>query len=314
MSDMATAGVGGDAAVHSYRAYGLTIASDVALPELPTGDPAASPTVRIVLGTVPEHLGAASRVGLRYEAAPDQFLLRIAGVARFLVREGNEIVIDIHPGASLHQVRVFLLGSCIGALLHQRQVLVLHAAVSRTDGGAVLFAGPSGAGKSTLLAAMLQRGHAMMVDDVCGVVRSESTTGVTVLPGFARTRLRPDSLGELAIASDQLNPRPDSDKFERQVVESFWPAPAPMRQMYVLASHDEDTVLIEELSGVEAFRMVLLNTYRPALLDGLALRNTHLGLASAVASGVRVCRVIRPRSPFRPQGLAEAIDHDLSDR
>ena len=62
---------------------------------------------------------------------------------------------DPAPGRDLYEsdVRVFLLGSCIGALLHQRGILVLHAGAIHTDKGAVLFTGPWGIGKSTLLAA-----------------------------------------------------------------------------------------------------------------------------------------------------------------
>ena len=63
-------------------------------------------------------------------------------------------------------IRVFLLGSCLGALLHQRGVLALHASAIETDQGAVLFMGDSGMGKSTTLQAFIKRGYKMLADDI----------------------------------------------------------------------------------------------------------------------------------------------------
>ena len=85
------------------------------------------------------------------------------------MRDGNQIVIDAAPDATDRNVRLFLLGSALGALLHQRGLLPLHANAIDLGGGAVAFSGHSGAGKSTIAAWFHDRGHRILADDVCVV-------------------------------------------------------------------------------------------------------------------------------------------------
>ena len=106
-----------------------------------------------------------------WESAPGLFLLEVDGVARYLVREGREIVVE-RAGNDDGAVTAFLLGSVLAACLQQRGILTLHASAMATDDGAVLFAGHSGVGKSTLMAALTERGYAMLSDDVTGIVRN----------------------------------------------------------------------------------------------------------------------------------------------
>src|SRR5271165_534370 len=162
-----------------YRAYGLSIDSDFALPELapvgqtpwsaagalaglcaPTrevgqgadcgpGGPPHQPDVTIRAGSVSETLDQPYAVGVLYRAAPGRFLLSIPGIARYLALDGRMIVIDRAAGADDADVRVFLLASVFGALLHQRGVLPLHGSAVAAGPGAVLFLGASVSGKST---------------------------------------------------------------------------------------------------------------------------------------------------------------------
>ena len=91
--------------------------------------------------------------GVLYQSAPRQFLLKISRVARYLVSDGNEIIVDPEPDADLSAIRLFLFGSAFGALLHQRGILPLHGSAIVTSRGAVVFAGVSGSGKSALACA-----------------------------------------------------------------------------------------------------------------------------------------------------------------
>lgn len=88
-----------------------------------------------------------------------ELLLKVDGVANYWVKEGREIVIEPGPAAEAGDVRVFLLGSAFGALLHQRGLPPFHAGAVAMEGKAVLLAGRSGVGKSTLAAELCRRGH-----------------------------------------------------------------------------------------------------------------------------------------------------------
>ena len=110
---------------HIYAVYGMTIASEMEFPELLAGS--GTPDVWVRCGAVPAHLSSAPPTGLFFEADADSFLLRVEGVARYWVRAGRDIVVDVAADALDVQVRTFFLGAVLTAVLHQRGVLVLHA-------------------------------------------------------------------------------------------------------------------------------------------------------------------------------------------
>ena len=74
---------------NDYQAFGLRIRSSVPLPELIADDSDGDPDAQIVYGSVPADLPDASLVKARLQAAAGALLLRIEGVARYLVTDGS---------------------------------------------------------------------------------------------------------------------------------------------------------------------------------------------------------------------------------
>ena len=128
---------------------------------------------------------------------------------RFLVRQGREIIYEPLDGSDEDSIRVFMLGSCIGALLFQRGFLVLHGNAFEVDGQGVMCVGQSGAGKSTLAAEMMRRGHRVIADDVCPV-----DSAGNAIPGMPRIKLWQDSADKLGVNTSELKRiRPLLEKF-----------------------------------------------------------------------------------------------------
>jgi len=301
--------------MYQYRAYNLPILSELEFPEflLQTPDVSlfATPPIRVCYGATPAALENPTGRGVLYQASANQFLLKLDSVARYLVCNGNEIVVEPAPGSLASDVRVFLLGSCLGALLHQRGVLVLHASGIGGETGAFLFTGPSGIGKSTLLGELLRRGHKMLVDDVCAVTPDGAGYPI-VQPAYPRTRLWADSARKLMVETADLDrTRPDMEKYERQIPAQFWDQPAPLRRIYHLTSSNQDELRLAPLPRIQTFNAVLHNTYRHVFLDGLAMRQPHFDLVAAVASQVGVTRVVRPSGAFKLVELADLIEQDM---
>ena len=300
--------------VRRYRAYGVVVASDIDVPEfLPwddRGPEAAGPPLSIRLGRVPERLPGA--VGDAYfQACPDAFVLNVEGVARYLVRDGTDIVIEPAADASEHDVRVYLLGSCMGGVLHQRGLLVLHASAIATTSGATLLCGHSGVGKSTLLGELLRRGCCMLVDDVCAIAIDDAGRPVAH-PAYPRTRLWADAATVLGRDVTALpRTQPGMDKYELQVPEHYWSEPAAVRHIYVLTIGERDSLSLKALPVVDRFSALLHHTYRREFLEALAMQPRHFRLASTVARAVPMTRVIRPAAPFRLAELADLIEGDM---
>ena len=303
---------------HWFRAYGLLFGASIPIPEMTAADVAglprgAAPDVVIADGDFPDSLPdpvVRSRV---HEVNAEALLLRVDGVGRYLVSGGREVLIDPDPAATAHDVRVYLLGTCLGALLHQRGFLVLHASGVATERGAVLFAGASGAGKSTLLAELLRRGYKMVVDDVCAV-RFDAEDQPIVVPSYPRTRLWADAAAQFAIDTTNL-PRTRSswDKFERQVPEQFSDREANLTHVFCLAAPcDGGELSLERLGPIDAFTTLVENTYRGILLDGLDRRTDHFELASRAARAVEVIRVRRPAGSYGVEEVADVVVRALA--
>jgi len=294
---------------HHYRLSGLTVASDWGFPELPPAEASATPNVVIRQGEVPaEGLPGGTPLGPFLQTAPDRLWLTVPGVVRFQVSQGREILFEPAPGIDAESVRVFLLGSGLGALLFQRGLLVLHGNAIRIGDGALVCVGPSGVGKSTLAATFMRRGFPILADDVVAVDRE-----CRALPGLPRIKLWRDAADRLAISTEALpRIRPALDKFDYPLGEGFCATPLPIRWVVTLASHNEPDIVMESIRGKDRFLPLRSNTYRVRYMDGMALRNEHLKLVGRLAGRITLARVMRPQSSFAVDELVDMILNDIA--
>lgn len=109
-----------------YYAFGLHIKSALDVPELLPMDMARADVCITVGGASTTGLPQPTCVDLYYQAVPGEFWFHVPDIARFHLTDGRRIVVDPEAGADEDSVRLYLLGSCVDALLHQRQLLVLH--------------------------------------------------------------------------------------------------------------------------------------------------------------------------------------------
>lgn len=299
---------------YAYDAYYLRFEMPFECPELlPAPDDGRAPDVTVRYGEVPESIES-DKTGVVYQANPEQFLLKLEGVANYLVDGSEFITIERASDADDASVRIFLLGSCLAAVLHHRKMLALHASAICTDEGAVLFMGASGNGKSTLLHAFLKRGYSMLSDDVVGIALDEKGTPLT-LPGYPQTKLWADAAAKFEIDTKPLRQvRPNMKKFAVPTHEQFVAEAVPLRALYVLMSVNRDVFDIREIENAAAFRSVLNCTYRRMFLPGLGMQATHFALATKVAASVPVKRTRRPNAGFTAGKLADMIEFDLAGK
>ena len=202
----------------NYTLCGWRVASAIPLPDLaPWAGDARVPDVTIVLGDVPTMERPVLETALVQIDAQGRARFGIEAVADFLVEDGTRITIAPHVGADDPAIRLFLLGSGLGFLCHQRGVLPLHAAAVEVDGRAVCFAGASGSGKSTLADAFARRGFAVLSDDVSPVnVRGAVPL---ILPSLRRIRMWGDSLANAGWSQSETERcREGLEKFSRSLL------------------------------------------------------------------------------------------------
>ena len=293
---------------YTYTAYGLHLASSFPLPELRLATH-GDPDITISYGEVPASLPHPSANGTAWQSAPGQMLLSVQDVARYLVVENREIRVHPFPGTREVDVRIFLLGSVLGAVLHARQMLVLHASVIETPRGAVLFMGRSGAGKSTLLGAFLQRGYAMLADDKAGIMLNEDGAP-RVMPGFPLIRLTEDAVKALRYPVQGCQRQQGLEKYFLPVAQ-FYPKQLPLRVAYSLNVHNRMDIHFERLQTLDQFQVLNSHTYRRRFLHEAEQRRAHFRVLGAVSNQVRVVRVLRPHYPCLIDELRARIEEDM---
>jgi hypothetical protein len=253
------------------QAFGIRISSELPLPELDPAD-AGGPDVEVRLGPAPAALDGATAIGRRGQATADAYLLDLPGIARFLVRDGAEIVVDLARDAPEPQVKAFLLGTVLGALCYQRGLLPLHANAVAGGGRCVAIAGPSGSGKSTLGAWLGRAGYGLIADDVCAV-GFDAEDRAWVRPGVRQSKLWSDALAELGHEHAGLERVADGrDKYLLRAPRPAAPEPIRFERLYLLGKADDGPGGVRRLGGTDALKAVIANLYRFNVGVGLGRR------------------------------------------
>lgn len=295
---------------NTYYIFGLNISSIIPLPATPVLHPhlVAAPDVVIAYGKTPDALANPRIKGVRFQAGPGEFLLRVDGIARYYVQDGRSITIMPEDDVGEDDILLFLMGSAMGALLHQRKVLVLHAGAIDVDGESVIFTGPSGIGKSTLAAGFYQRGYPFLADDVCAIATLNGRPAV--IPGFPRLKLWADVLKKLKTDKNELK----SVRWGKDLEKYFLPldgiqdAPVPIKSVFVLETTNTGKMEITELKAAEKIDPLIGNTYRMRFLQGLGGKKEHFQQCAAVAAKSDVYRTVRPKKGFLLKELMDLLE------
>ena len=300
-----------DAPAHYYNLFGLSLRSSIALPELCPARADASPNVRIERGVMAGWSSDAATSHL--EVVDGAVILSVPQVARFAIIGGDRIVIDADSNAPSESVRLFLLGSAMGILLHQRGVVPLHANAIVMGSGAIAFLGPSGAGKSTLAAAFLDTGHAILADDVCALAQHDGA--YVVLPGVPRLKLWRDALDSSGReSSDYARVLGTADKFSVPTAKPAFAEAAPLSALFILVRDGEADLAIKRLSGMEAFKAVVENIYRGSVLEQIGGSTAWLAICSDLVDKIPIFELRRGWNAAKIDVSVATIAAFLADR
>lgn len=299
------------ASIH-HLAYGLRIASELALPELASDSGDGPADLRITLGHLPRHspppTDSSSPLALgvqRLVLGPDD--VRYVGdpVGRFAVRGGAEIIIDRAPGVSDDALRPYVLSRLLGVALIQRGQLVLHGSVVAQDGRALGLLGASGAGKSTLAAALAARGWTVLADEHV-VLDPTATDEPRVLFASRCLKLVDASARATGLLDGRSQATGSVERYYRQAAPAApWAAAVPLAGLCVLSrgTHESST----RLSPRDALLACVAHSYGAPLLDALGLQEDHFQRCATLVAQLEVHELTRSDDLRRLPGLAERV-------
>lgn len=290
-----------------YQAFGLTIESEITLPELtPISDSnelidveiTVDPSLRQELRLEPYDFVAES--GVVTVVMPDAALFRI--------QNGNKIIISPFKGADEGLIRLYVLGTCIGALLLQRQIYPLHGSAVVINGKAYAFVGHSGAGKSTLASALIGRGYPLLTDDIVAVsMRAEDQTPI-VIPAYPQQKLWQQSLDAFGVNNEALRSiYGRENKYCVSVKDDFCGTPIPLGGVFELVKTDLGGAEIRAIGKLERLDKLFQHTYRQFLVQKMDLTKWHFTHSALLASRMPFYQLLRPTEGFTAPRLVELI-------
>jgi hypothetical protein len=293
-----------------YQAYGLTIQSEINCPELEESPPGHKPDVRIQQGPVPESLVGPKYSGFKCEGNGSSLLIRTDRIAKLLISGGNQIFVQNREGAHDYEIRTLLLGWGLGAVLHQRGILPLHASAVATDQGCLAFCGPTGIGKSALAWAFLKRGYRLLDDNIAAL---KPDVGIPmVFSGYPEIKLWGDVLGSLSNEYPCLRPvLHGSGKFALDARDHFQRDPQPLIRIYVLSRSCSLVPRMTRLKGGVGFRALSENTFCARFLRGMGQPAKHFDMLAKLADHISVFNLEFPANSLPPDDLAQMIEESL---
>lgn len=299
--------------MYLYKAFGIHIASEVLIPQFINAENHQA-DVSIRFGLVEDVLRKDGRIERAVQKSDKEIAFYFEKTGSFLVRNGNEIVVEPDSDAEDQLIRLPLIGIVMAGLLHQRGMFVLHASAVSINGEAVVFLGWKGAGKSTTAATLYKRGHPMISDDIVAMDAAETAVPL-IESSFPNFKLMPETAKSiLGDDPDSLSPvctgiekrfRPASDNFAKEK--------QPLRAIYAL--EDGASLSTTLLKPQEAVSTLIANTYL-ARYGKQLLQNNHavknLLECANIVNRIPVYRLERPRSFRLLEDLADLVESQCS--
>lgn len=292
----------------TYFAYGLTIRSELPIPEFLPTQAEPDVTLHIQKNSAPHTYLPAEAIAQPWciLVKPEEIIFYLKDTATFLIQSGQKVVVVPADGTSEQMLRLYITGLIMAIVLYQRGLLVLHASVVDIHRGAVAFLGESGQGKSSTAAMFCTYGHGFLADDVAGVTLGQECAAIA--SGFPQIKLSQEVALALGYDFDTLlELHPLEPKRGYRLERGFLQVPRPIRRIYVLSNANE--LAIEPLNYREAV-IELARHSRPTTL-GFSGGASHFYQCAALAKECGVYRLSRPRDLTVLPDLVPLVEKDV---
>jgi hypothetical protein len=214
---------------------------------------------------------------------------------------------------SIEDSTTVFLGAVMAMVLRLRGMICLHASIVAVGSRAVVILGDKGAGKSSMAAALAERGHTVLSDDVAVVTKSSSS--YMAHAGSPRLRLWPATLRALKVDRDLALVLPTLVKRYLELNDvngdeewRFQSEPLRLGTIYVLQRDGNlDGPEIEPVPAAERLATLIEQTSVRFLPLETAQRKQEFAEYSRLATAVPFFRIRRPDGLNHLPAQCEAI-------
>lgn len=282
------------AAPTSWTAHGLRF----------TQEKQTAADVQLAFGAIPERLEQPSTWGVRRDAGPGDWLMRLEPGQRLRASEGTRITVDAPADADQTMLTRWVEGPATAAILYQRGILPLHASAVVIDASLVAFLAPSGTGKSSLAAACVAEGAMPFTDDLLAI--QLDADGIPHgFPGSGHLRIPPATWAELHPPAFQVT-RTDSDG--KRVVRPgrrHDTGPRPLAAAFLLETGGSlEATPVSGFALLTGLRQLIA---RPSLARAVGTESTIFTVLGRLAGQVPAWRLVRPQTGWTLDAMQRMV-------
>lgn len=293
---------------YRYQAFDLEIDSEIQIEMLQAEkDCQGQADVRICYGD----LGEYAACGETYQQTDTCVYFCLEDRIRFLIEDGKRITVELLADVQDGLIGLYLLGSCMGALLYQRGEFLLHGSCVTDGEHAILLTGESGAGKSSLAARFIQKGWSLVTDDVA-MVRGVADGKPVVVPSYPSQKLWQDAIDRTGVRGEvySLYQEERREKFHVKA-DAFTEEKAELKMVVWLVPTESDCA-VEEVPGFAGVDLLIRNTYRYYMMSE-GLRREHFQNCVTLRNQVRIFAAMRAQNRDTTEELYEYLTGGIRD-
>ncbi|KAB7671710.1 aldolase [Bacillus sp. B1-b2] len=296
--------------IYYYDAFGSKIYSEFYLPELiKYVDKQTKTDIHIIKKDLQEEWSSKSNPHSHFVFSHDSVLFCAQGIAIFSIERGSNIYVCPLDNNKQDEIRLYLLGTCMGALLMQRNILPLHGSAIAINGKAYAIVGECGAGKSTLARAFIEKGYKLITDDIIPLVET-TNKGSVVIPSYPYQKLWLESLNSFKMDADNYQAIAyREEKYSVPIQMQYENKALPLVGVIELKKERCSTIKYKEVLNLERLQTLYMHTFRNIFLQPLGLLPWHLSTTTRLLESIKIVQITRPDSYFTANELAEWILH-----
>lgn len=296
-----------------YKIYGLTIQSEIELPEaFETGEQKADVVIRY--GEMPDFIKKKREENYWRGTVLRQ--LKWFGFTKegnFLMENGNSITVELDSSADEKHTRSILLGACLGSILYQRQMLAFHGAAVVHNDEVIILCGDSGSGKSTISSELRGRGCLFMADDTVVITNEEGL--IYANPAYPQQKLCSDAAIKQGYDLQELiELNEDCIKYAVRIKDSYCPDKKKVAALVCLGINQEEQLLVDEVTDSRKLEYILSNLYNIYDYKNIGMNTDEFRKCLEIAQKIPVIRVQRPADKNTAAEIVEQLIAIIDNR